>query len=293
MKWFLLFAALATSCIAYPNSIHVSAQRGSGNVWKYSLTNLNNNSTSFPVYFSLPTYPEIGVTAVGLETPPGWGVFGFQDGNGNAQTLSFAAGEGATTLQMPQVGATLTGFELLTSVPTVLSTQGILFGFGEFTTFGITSKGVVAGPVPVLGTTQVTADINLQNFNGEPSNLRYGQLIFTGPGLPHYALATVDSQGTLLCSGPATPGTYAVTLQFFGYLQRRMLVTVAANECTFSATLIPGDCDGSQEIDAADIDMVIAAFGATDGGVEDLDGSLEVDAADIDICIANFGAVGD
>lgn len=53
-----------------------------------------------------------------------------------------------------------------------------------------------------------------------------------------------------------------------------------------------GDCDGSGEVDAADIDVVIAQFGSM-GGTGDVDLSGEVDAADIDICIANFGAVGD
>ncbi len=53
---------------------------------------------------------------------------------------------------------------------------------------------------------------------------------------------------------------------------------------------ITGDVDGSQEVDAADIDNVIAQFGSTTPGIpEDVDGSGEVDAADIDIVIANFG----
>ncbi len=53
---------------------------------------------------------------------------------------------------------------------------------------------------------------------------------------------------------------------------------------------ITGDVDGSGEVDAADIDLVIAQFGATTPGIpEDVDGSGEVDAADIDIVIANFG----
>ena len=49
-----------------------------------------------------------------------------------------------------------------------------------------------------------------------------------------------------------------------------------------------GDVDGSGEIDAADIDIVISNFGAP-GGPADVDVSGEVDAADIDIVIANFG----
>ncbi len=56
--------------------------------------------------------------------------------------------------------------------------------------------------------------------------------------------------------------------------------------------LIPGDVDNSNEIDAADIDLVIAAFGGSAVGA-DVDGSGEVDAADIDIVISYFGSTGD
>jgi len=59
--------------------------------------------------------------------------------------------------------------------------------------------------------------------------------------------------------------------------------------------MVNGDVDGSGEVDAADIDEVIARFGVALGTSAydlnaDLDGSGEVDAADIDLCIANFGA---
>ncbi len=53
--------------------------------------------------------------------------------------------------------------------------------------------------------------------------------------------------------------------------------------------MVVGDVDGSGEIDAADIDVVIANFGVL-GGPADVDVSGEVDAADIDIVISNFGS---
>lgn len=63
-----------------------------------------------------------------------------------------------------------------------------------------------------------------------------------------------------------------------------------------SFSLTNGDADGSGEVDAVDIDYVIARFGlnpTTDPDIyADLDLSGEVDAVDIDIAIANFGAVG-
>lgn len=65
-----------------------------------------------------------------------------------------------------------------------------------------------------------------------------------------------------------------------------------------SIEMFAGDVDGSQEIDALDIDLVIMAFGSVDGDPgwdpdPDCDGSGEVDAVDIDRVIANFGLVGD
>jgi hypothetical protein len=52
-----------------------------------------------------------------------------------------------------------------------------------------------------------------------------------------------------------------------------------------------GDADLSGEVDAADIDLVVAEFGSQAIGNTDVDVSGEVDAADIDIVIANFGEV--
>ena len=55
--------------------------------------------------------------------------------------------------------------------------------------------------------------------------------------------------------------------------------------------LTNGDVDDSGEVDAVDIDEVIAQFGSVDPINADVDSSGEVDAVDIDIVIANFGAV--
>lgn len=57
-----------------------------------------------------------------------------------------------------------------------------------------------------------------------------------------------------------------------------------------TSNLINGDPDHSGEVDAADIDLVIADFGMMNSADTDVDVSGEVDAADIDIVIANFGA---
>ncbi len=76
---------------------------------------------------------------------------------------------------------------------------------------------------------------------------------------------------------------------------RSEVVSFVPNETlVLNYVLSNGDSDQSGEVDAADIDLIIAKFGTTLGDPDyhlnaDLDGSTEVDAADIDIAIANFG----
>ncbi len=91
------------------------------------------------------------------------------------------------------------------------------------------------------------------------------------------------------------------TIKFRGRTWLRKAVdngNLDTGEDYFNVTLQNGDVDGSGEVDAADIDAVIALFGTVSGDPNydldaDVDGSSEVDAADIDIVIANFGGVDD
>ncbi len=94
---------------------------------------------------------------------------------------------------------------------------------------------------------------------------------------------------------PAT-ATGAATIEWDGssFLLRKTNITLTGgNVAVGSVTLQNGDVDNSGEVDAADIDLVIANFGATTDITSDVDVSGEVDAADIDIVIANFGGVND
>ncbi len=98
---------------------------------------------------------------------------------------------------------------------------------------------------------------------------------------------------TIPVSGSATG---AATLVFDGSSFLRRSVAVNLTGSAISAGTITcqnGDVDNSGEVDAADIDAVIAAFGSTAVLDTDVDVSGEVDAADIDIVIANFGGVND
>ena len=76
-------------------------------------------------------------------------------------------------------------------------------------------------------------------------------------------------------------------------------LTLTSGQTTTANIALPnGDADVSGEVDAVDIDQVIAHFGEVSSGGpynrnSDLDGSGEVDAVDIDTAIANFGATND
>lgn len=112
---------------------------------------------------------------------------------------------------------------------------------------------------------------------------------------------TIDS-GSVVCNGPSTSITTSIvsslngpsTITFDGSSFLRKTQNFVLNGAVTSfgtAVLANGDVDISGEVDAADIDQVIAAFGNTDSNITDVDVSGEVDAADIDIVISNFGAV--
>lgn len=120
--------------------------------------------------------------------------------------------------------------------------------------------------------------------------------------------ATLVAAHTFVASNPEPTFTIrvpqglsgAATISFNGssFLKRNRNVTLTgSNQSGVSTVLFNGDVDNSSEVDAADIDEVIASFGLTFPGPgnedTDVDVSGEVDAADIDIVIANFGRVDD
>ena len=81
-------------------------------------------------------------------------------------------------------------------------------------------------------------------------------------------------------------------------LKEKLIIIMPGTSFGFgTVNLLNGDADHSGEVDAIDIDDVIANFGNTypgPGNVDaDVDGTGEVDATDIDIVIACFGNVDD
>ncbi len=107
-------------------------------------------------------------------------------------------------------------------------------------------------------------------------------------------IATASSSSFSL-SVPST-ATGAATIEWDGssFLLRKSNVNLTGSNIALgSVNLQNGDVDNSGEVDAADIDAVIAVFGSTANAPTDADVSGEVDAADIDLVIANFGGVND
>jgi len=88
---------------------------------------------------------------------------------------------------------------------------------------------------------------------------------------------------------PTVSGPAIIEWDGSSFLKRRQPVTLTGASQNFGITpLVNGDVDNSSEVDAVDIDLVIADFGDVSVGNSDVDVSGEVDAVDIDIVIANF-----
>ncbi len=109
--------------------------------------------------------------------------------------------------------------------------------------------------------------------------------------------------GSVVSSATVTPYAISVansltgntTIEWDGgpFLLRKTNLVLTGSNQTANVSLQNGDVDDSGEVDAADIDIVIANFGSTLDITSDVDVSGEVDAADIDIVIANFGGTND
>ncbi len=98
---------------------------------------------------------------------------------------------------------------------------------------------------------------------------------------------------TISVPGSAT-GTATIELDGSSFLLRKTNINLTgSNVAVGNIAMQNGDVDNSGEVDAADIDEVIADFGDTSNNPSDVDVSGEVDAADIDIVIANFGGTND
>ncbi len=124
--------------------------------------------------------------------------------------------------------------------------------------------------------------------------------------LTAFAGTKTVTSATVVCTGattaftlvlPATmpaalSGPVTIVADGSSFLKKTTAVTLTGTAQDLGIIALQnGDVDASGEVDAADIDEVIADFGDTTDNPSDVDVSGEVDAADIDIVIANFGGV--
>ena len=107
-------------------------------------------------------------------------------------------------------------------------------------------------------------------------------------------VATTPNSSFDISMPPAVTGAATISWDGSSFLKRNTLVSLTGSSQSVGTVNVQnGDVDGTGEVDAADIDSVIAAFGQMNDQNEDVDVSGEVDAADTDIVIANFGGMDD
>ena len=92
-------------------------------------------------------------------------------------------------------------------------------------------------------------------------------------------------------------GTFKLEIKPWHWVSKTLTGITVIDEGVYflTSTHANGDPDNSDEVDAADIDLVIANFGQLgdpNSIAADVNGSGEVDAADIDVVIVNFGEIG-
>ncbi len=177
-------------------------------------------------------------------------------------------------------------------------------GFRYTTASGTTQDGVYLDNIAVFGEpfwSTISGTLTRTSYIGS-TTVRPVTVDVLGAGnalLGSYPVALASSPTTTYELDTPHLGTFTLVYRAPGFISRRQTGIVMAWNTSIPAIVLPnGDVDGSGEIDAADIDQVIARFGAILGDLNytanaDVDGSGEIDAADIDVAIANFGAVND
>ena len=148
----------------------------------------------------------------------------------------------------------------------------------------------VTGTLTVLGSR--VGGVGDPAFVGDWSTKKLTIQVWQGTTLVETLNDIPMMPGGRFAFAPTTRGTVDLKVRGDSWLYKTVPGVVLTDDVTMlpAIQLTNGDVDGSGEVDAADIDRVIANFGFVGVSNSDVDGSTEVDAADIDIVIANFGA---
>ncbi len=156
----------------------------------------------------------------------------------------------------------------------------------------VTSQPATLSFIGQAGT--LSGHVNLLDFVGDPNGRPILVRFFAPGGVTPLATVggTLNASGNYSVTVPGSLGTgsfdIGVDIQHWLRDRNPSVNITGSGASNVNFTTQNGDADDSGEVDAADIDMVIADFGGS-GTMTDMDGSSEVDAADIDIVIANFG----
>ncbi|MBL8059096.1 MAG: hypothetical protein JNK63_00095 [Chthonomonas sp.] len=163
--------------------------------------------------------------------------------------------------------------------------------------YNVTALAYGPSPRTVQGT--VILDDTVGSFPGTPRLISY-QVVHNANVIHSGTMfMTTNSQWFQWQVSDNYNGPAEVVFNGSSFLRRKVPVNLSGPiVLTGPVNLQNGDPDFSGEVDAADIDLVIARFGNTYPSASpnpdaDVDCTGEVDAADIDVVIANFGGVDD
>ncbi len=174
----------------------------------------------------------------------------------------------------------------------------VISGIGTWIPNGFIATGKNMGYLATVNrpgpAARISGEVDLFDSVGSIHGGTLSVEVRNGAALVETLTCTLGAGGTFAINPTETSGNRTLVFQTRSGLRKAVAVTLQpAPVGGLLVGLTNGDVDNSSEVDAADIDIVIANFGATNVINPDVDCSGEVDAADIDVVIANFGSVGD
>ncbi len=172
----------------------------------------------------------------------------------------------------------------------------VIGGNGSWIDNGAIATGHNMGYIAVIPTgapQRISGRIALDGLNGTIHGSTLTVEVWDGASLVETLTPTLGAGSTFEINPTETSGNRTLVFQTRAGLRKAINVTLQPTPVSgMVVNMANGDVDLSGEVDAADIDLVIGAFGGS-SPMPDVDGTGEVDAADIDVVIANFGAIGD
>lgn len=149
-----------------------------------------------------------------------------------------------------------------------------------------------------LPTTYINGTIYLQDtIFGSPFTRNINAVVKQGlTTVGTFIVNSINTSSVAFSGSVSGAFTGPAVIEFDGSSFLKRKVNIVLNNGTMSignVNLVNGDVNDDGEVDAVDIDDVIAIFGNLTGVDQDVDVSGEVDAVDIDIVIQNFGAFND